>query len=107
MVQALEEYGYHVIVALNGEDALAKYRDNSDRIQLIILDVVMPRKNGCEVYDMVRKEGGQVRVLFCSGYTDDIIAQKGIVERNGADFLYKPVTVQALLAKVRKVLDKV
>ena len=49
MVQALEEYGYLVIEALNGEEALAKYRINSDRIRLMILDVVMPRMNGREV----------------------------------------------------------
>jgi signal transduction histidine kinase len=107
MVQALEEYGYHVIEALNGEDALAKYRDNSDRIQLMMLDVVMPRMNGCEVYDVIRKEGGQVRVIFCSGYTDDIIVQKGIVAENGVGFLYKPITVQMLLKKVREALDRV
>ncbi len=105
MVHALEEYGYHVIEALNGEDALAKYRAGSDRIKLMILDVVMPRMNGHEVYNIVRKEGGNVRVLFCSGYTDEIIGQKGVVEEEGVDFLSKPVTMQALLAKVRETLD--
>ena len=105
MVHALEEYGYHVIEALDGEDALAKYRANRDRIQLMLLDVVMPRMNGREVYDAVRKEGGEVRVLFSSGYTADIIEQKGLAE-DGAGFLAKPVTVQALLVKVREVLDQ-
>lgn len=107
MVQALEDYGYQVIEALNGEDAVAKYRANRDRIQLVILDVVMPRMNGREVYDVVRREGGQTRVLFCSGYTDDIIEQKGIVQEEGVGFLHKPVTVQVLLAKVREELDLV
>jgi len=106
MVQALEEFGYHVIEALNGEDALAKYRANSDRIRLMILDVVMPRMNGREVFDEVRKEGGEVRVLFCSGYTDEIIEQKGIVEEERVGFLSKPVTIQVLLAKVRETLDR-
>lgn len=106
MVQVLEDYGYHVIEALNGEDALAKYRANSDRIKLLLLDVVMPRMNGREVYDQVRKEGGQARVLFCSGYTDDIIEQKGLVEKEFS-FLSKPVTLQVLLKKVREVLDQV
>jgi signal transduction histidine kinase len=106
MILALEEYGYHVIDALNGEDALEKYRANSDRIQLVMLDVVMPRMNGREVYDEIRKEGKPVRVLFCSGYTDDIIIQKGIVEEEGVGFLSKPVTMRMLLAKVRETLDR-
>ena len=107
MVQTLEDYGYHVIEALNGEDALAKYRTDSGRIRLMILDVVMPRMNGREVYDEVRKEGGEVRVLFCSGYTDEIIERKGIVEEDGVGYLSKPVTMQGLLAKVRETLDRV
>ena len=108
MVQALEDYGYHVIEALNGEDALAKYRANSDRIQLVVLDVVMPRMNGREMHDLIRKEGGEVRMLFCSGYTNDIIEQKGMVkEEEGVGFLSKPVTAQMLLAKVRETLDQV
>jgi PAS domain S-box-containing protein len=106
MVLALEDSGYHVIEAQDGEDALAKYRANSDRIHLMLMDVVMPRMNGREVYDVIRKEGGQVRVLFSSGYTSDIIEQEGIVEE-GVGFLAKPVTVQALLGKVREALDQV
>lgn len=105
MVTALEDAGYHVIEAHNGEEALVKFRENRERIQLVMLDVVMPRMNGREVYDAVRKEGGHVRVLFCSGYTDDVILQKGIVEKE-VSFLYKPVTVQVLLAKVRESLDQ-
>jgi len=105
MVHALEDYGYQVIEALDGEDALAKYRANRDRIQLLLLDVVMPRMNGREVYDAVRKEGGRVRALFSSGYTADIIEQKGLTEE-GIGFLAKPVTVQVLLGKVREALDQ-
>ncbi len=105
MVHALNEYGYHVIEAVNGEDALAKYYADSGRIQLILMDVVMPRMNGREVFDAIRKEGGKVRVLFSSGYTADIIEQKGMLEA-GAGFLTKPVTVPALLAKVRESLDR-
>ena len=105
MVQALEDYGYHVIAALDGEEALRKYRTNSGRIQLLLLDVVMPKMNGQEVYDAILQEGKRIPVLFSSGYTADIIDQKGIVEA-GVSFLAKPVTVQMLLAKVREVLDQ-
>ncbi|MDD5285170.1 MAG: response regulator, partial [Desulfuromonadaceae bacterium] len=106
MVQALQDYGYNVIEALNGEEALTKYRENSDRIQLMILDVVMPKMNGREVYEMVRSEGGEVRVLFSSGYTADIIEMNGMIE-DGAGFMAKPLTAQILLGKVREALDQI
>jgi len=70
----------------------------------MMLDVVMPRMNGREVFEIIRKEGEQVRVLFSSGYTADIIEQDGAME-DGVGFLAKPVTVQVLLAKVREALD--
>ncbi|MFA7405126.1 MAG: response regulator [Pelobacteraceae bacterium] len=104
MVQALEEYGYNVIAAMNGLEALEKYRTYKDRIQLMMLDVVMPKMNGREVFEIIRREGEQVRVLFSSGYTADIIEQDGVME-DGVGFLAKPVTVQVLLAKVREALD--
>ncbi|MDA8428402.1 MAG: response regulator [Geobacteraceae bacterium] len=104
MVQALEDYGYRVIAAPDGEEALRKYRANNDRIQLLLLDVVMPKMNGQEVYDAIVQEGKRIPVLFSSGYTADIIEQKGIVGEVG--FLAKPVTVQMLLTKVREVLDQ-
>ncbi|MDD2852391.1 MAG: response regulator [Desulfuromonadaceae bacterium] len=106
MAHALKEYGYQVIEAVNGEDALEKYCANRDRIQLVILDAVMPRMNGREVYDTISKMGEKVRVLFHSGYSSDIIEPKWIVEE-GASFLTKPVTVLVLLGKVREALDKV
>jgi signal transduction histidine kinase len=104
MTQALEDFGYKVIEARDGEDALSKYQVNRDRIQLLLLDVVMPKMNGREVYDAVRKKGGVVPVLFSSGYTADIIEQKGILE-DGVGFISKPVTMQVLLGKVREALD--
>ena len=106
MVHALEDYGYHLIEAADGEEALAKYRTNSNRIQLMLLDVVMPKMNGREVFDAVRKEGSRVRVLFSSGYTDDVIEKREMLH-DGACFLTKPVTVHVLLNKVREALDQI
>ncbi len=105
MVQGLGDYGYQVIEAMDGEDALAKYHANKDRIKLAFLDVVMPKMNGHDVYEAIRKDGGQARILFSSGYTSDIIEQKGLIDA-GISFLAKPVTIQVLLNKVREVLDQ-
>jgi PAS domain S-box-containing protein len=105
MKRILEEYGYTVIEAVDGEDAILKFSENMREIDLLIVDVVMPKKNGKEVYDEVRKAKGDVRVLFSSGYTSDIIHQKGILEE-GMNFISKPVSPQRLLSIVREMLSR-
>lgn len=95
--------GYTVILARDGEDALAKFRENANRIDLLLLDVVMPKKNGKEVYDEVRRMRPSVKVLFMSGYTANIIHKKGVLEQ-GLNFIPKPLSPDRLLRKVREVL---
>ncbi|MDH4162311.1 MAG: PAS domain S-box protein [Nitrospirota bacterium] len=100
----MTEFGYTVIEAVDGEDAVRKFRENQERVQLVILDVVMPKKNGREVRDEIRAIRPDAKVLFISGYGADILASKGLGE--GTDeYLLKPVSPMDLLRKVRKVLD--
>lgn len=101
----LQKFGYTLIEAVDGEDAIHKFKENYDSIQLLLVDVIMPKKNGKEVFDEIRKVKADMRVLFMSGYTADIIHKKGIVE-DGLDFVLKPVSPQELLRKVREVLDR-
>lgn len=101
----LKGKGYKVIEAINGEDAITKFHLQKDKIDLVILDVVMPRKNGKEVYDEIRKIDPHVPVLFASGYTFDIIEQKGI-EMAKAEIIQKPIAIDVLLRKVRDILNK-
>ncbi|MBI5026356.1 MAG: response regulator [Nitrospirae bacterium] len=101
----LEGFGYKVIDAEDGEDAIKKFIENTDRIQLLILDVIMPKKDGKEVYEGVRKIRPDIKVLFTSGYAADFIHKKGILEE-GLNFILKPVSPKELLRKVREVLDK-
>lgn len=101
----LEEQGYKVIEAVDGEDTLIKFNSHKDKIDLIILDVIMPKKNGKEVYDDIRKIDPEIPVLFTSGYTFDIIEQKGI-DKDKADIIRKPIVYDVLLRKVRELLDK-
>lgn len=101
----LEEQGYKVIEAVDGEDTLIKFNFHKDKIDLVILDVIMPKKNGKEVYDNIRKIDPEMPVLFTSGYTFDIIEQKGI-DKNKADIIRKPIVYDVLLRKVRELLDK-
>jgi DNA-binding response OmpR family regulator len=79
--------------------------ENHDKIDLMILDVVMPKKNGKEAYEEIRKTHPNVKVIFTSGYTGEVILDKGI-QGETVDFITKPLTPNGLLRKVREVLDR-
>ncbi len=100
----LTQYGYTVIEAVDGEDAVRKFRENKDRIQLLLFDLIMPKMNGKEACDEIRKIRPDMKVLFVSGYAPDIVRQKAALEK-GAHLVFKPISPMALLRKVRSVLD--
>ena len=102
----LREYGYRVILAEDGEDALEKFAAHRDEIKLNILDIIMPKKNGVEVNEAIRvlqPEG--VRTLFSTGYTKDIIQRRGELA-DSEEIINKPVRPLDLLRKVREILDR-
>ncbi|GAB4420164.1 MAG: hypothetical protein OHK0032_15940 [Thermodesulfovibrionales bacterium] len=101
----LERFGYKVIASEDGEDAIKKFKDNKEDIQLLLLDVIMPKKNGKEVYEEIKKLNPDIKTIFLSGYTANLIHKKGILEE-GLDFILKPVSPKELLRKVREILDK-
>ncbi len=101
----LTERGYEVIEAVDGRDAIEKFTVNRDRINLMILDVVMPEKSGREVYEEIKRIRSDIKVLFTSGYTSNIIQQKGVLDE-GINFISKPVSPDELLIKVREVLEE-
>ena len=103
--EILEGYGYDVIEAVDGDDAVRKYMENKEKIQILLLDVVMPKKNGKEVYEEIVKIRPDIKKLFMSGYTSDIIQKQGIIDE-GIHIIYKPLTPDVLLRKVRQVLDE-
>lgn len=100
----LEEAGYTVIEARDGCDALHKFMENKDKIKLLILDVIMPVKNGKEIYDEIRRTNSDIRALFMSGYAESVIPKQTFLEK-GLCFLSKPFTESEILKKVRDVLD--
>jgi two-component system cell cycle sensor histidine kinase/response regulator CckA len=102
--QVLEQFGYTVIEAEDGEDAVKKFMENRERIKLLILDVIMPKKNGREAYAKITIFSPGVKALFLSGYTADIMHKQGLLEP-GVNFIMKPVPVNDLLRKVRAILD--
>lgn len=100
----LTKYGYQVVEAVDGEDALEKFRDQIDSIQLLLLDVIMPKKNGRQIYDEAVRLKPGVKVIFMSGHTYDVITREGVLSE-GTHLLSKPLTPGELLVKLREVLD--
>jgi two-component system, cell cycle sensor histidine kinase and response regulator CckA len=96
--------GYRVIEARDGEDAVVKFRENIETVDLLLLDVVMPKMNGKESYLEIRALKPKTRAIFVSGYTADIIDRNGLLDA-GLHLLSKPLLPNQLLAKVREVLE--
>lgn len=103
--EVLERTGYTVIEAVDGEDAIHRFLKNADRIDFLIIDAVMPKKNGKAVYNEIRKTKPHMKVLFISGYTKDIMIEKGICGASD-NFLLKPLSPNELLQKVREIIDQ-
>lgn len=102
----LEKHDYTVLEAIDGEDGVRTFSEHKDAIRLVILDLMMPRKNGKEAGREIRTIRPDVKILFTSGYTADILEQKDILEEK-IDFIAKPVRPHELLAKIRTMLDEI
>jgi len=105
LTKILGSHGYATIEAVDGDDAIGVFTTHREEIDLIILDVVMPGKNGAEALGEITRTDHSVKAIFVSGYTGDVVIEKGI-QSESVDFLQKPLSVQALLGKVREVLDR-
>jgi PAS domain S-box-containing protein len=101
---ALKQYGYRVIEAGDGEEAIAVTVRYSGEIHLLLTDVVLPGMNGKELSGRLRLLLPNLKVLFASGYTADVIADRGVIAP-GIAFLHKPFSPDQLAAKVRDVLS--
>jgi CheY-like chemotaxis protein len=101
--EVLSRYGYKVIEAVDGEDAMEKFKCHNE-IDLVILDTVMPKKNGKEAFDEIVRVAPYVKVLFMSGYTADVILEKGVQDKE-IEFICKPISATDLLLKVGEILD--
>lgn len=102
--EILTGLGYQVILTRDGEAAVESYSIHRDQIDLVILDMVMPRMSGREAYERIRTLGSDVPVIFTTGYSADM-AQNKFVDETGAAFIQKPFGMTALGHKVREALD--
>jgi len=101
----LETLGYEVFSAQSGEEAVNFFQEHGSKIDLVILDMVMPEMSGMETFDALRKIKEDVKVLICSGYSrEDEIRQ--MVDKGCDDYLLKPFDVAMLSEKLQSVFSK-
>lgn len=102
----LENFGYTVATAENGESALKLLRDKTIKIDLLLTDLVMPGINGKELFLRAKKMRSQLKVLYMSGYTNNILNNQEDLDQ-GSCFIQKPFSLTTLTEKVRDALDRV
>ncbi len=100
----LQQHGYRILVAANGEDALKVSGEHEGPIQLMLTDVVMPKMSGKETAERLQPLYPWMKVIFMSGYTDGAIAHHGVLAP-GLNFIEKPFSPEDLARKVREVID--
>ncbi len=103
VAETLQKHGYTVHTATNGMNALEKFQQLGDPVDLLITDVVMPEMGGQALANQLQARGANVKVLFLSGYTEEVLADHGMTGTH-PQFLEKPFRLKALLDKVRGIL---
>ena len=103
--ETLSAHGYTVLEAINPSDGIRIATEQKDSIQLLLTDVVMPEMNGRSLFNKIATIDSNIKVLYMSGYTDNVIVHHGILEE-GINYLQKPFTIQNLINKVRQILDQ-
>ena len=102
--QILSSLGYQVIMAKSGKEAIEIYRANKNKINMVILDMIMPDIGGGETYDRLKEINPEIKVLLSSGYSIDGQASE-IMNRGCNGFIQKPFNVEQLSRKIRNILS--
>ncbi|MGC8660092.1 MAG: PAS domain S-box protein [Desulfomonilaceae bacterium] len=101
----LVDFGYKVIAASNGKEALEIYQREGERISLIILDLIMPEMDGMKCLDKIIQVNPKAKVIIASGYSESV-SDSGAMALQAKGFVHKPYNMRQLLTKVREILDK-
>jgi PAS domain S-box-containing protein len=103
--RVLTREGYEVIIASTGEELVAAFESHRATISMVVSDVVMPRLGGIEAVSRIRRIAPETKVLFCSGYSDEMAAIRVDVNQT-IDLISKPFVIEVLLARIREILDR-
>jgi len=104
--EILESLGYTVLIAKGGKEAIETFKAHKERIDIVILDMIMPDMNGSEVYNQLKKINPHVKVMLSSGYGIDDNKTSEILNRGCDGFIQKPFDIKDLSQQLRKILDK-
>jgi two-component system cell cycle sensor histidine kinase/response regulator CckA len=102
--RALRDAGYRVLLASGGDEALELAATHGEALHLVVTDVIMPGRDGKTVVEELRRRHGQLKALYVSGYSQEVISSHGVLDRT-IDFLPKPFTGDLLRDRVRRLLD--
>jgi signal transduction histidine kinase len=100
----LTQLGYSVFLARDGQEAIDAFREKKHEVDLVLMDVILPNKNGREAALEIRKIKSDIKIIFTSGYPYDLVHGRNLLE-NGEQLLMKPLTPTELAVKLRVVLD--
>jgi len=103
--ETLANLGYNILLACDGEEAVRVFQANRDRVDLLLLDVVLPKINGPEAYARISAEKADVPVIFATGYSPEMALLHDAQER-GLTVLQKPYVPRELARRVRETLDR-
>ena len=104
LAEILGSAGYAVVEAVDGDDAVAKYREHKDKIQLVLMDLIMPGRSGIDAWRELRSEQPDIKLIFMSGYTGDYMTGNLGFEKD-MPFISKPVSPKELFSIIRNVLS--
>ncbi len=103
-LEILSAYGYNVLLAQDGREAIHVYKAFGHTIDLVLMDMIMPRMGGKEAYEKLKEINPDIKVLFCSGHGSDHQVCKELRE-SGLPYSGKPFTIDELVRKVRQILN--
>ena len=102
--ELLTEFGYDVILATNGADVVKKFKENQDRVDLLLIDIIMPYKHGKAAHDEIKRIKPEIKILFMSGYPEYVLVEKGI-PISDIEYIPKPIHSAVLIKKIQQTLN--
>jgi DNA-binding NtrC family response regulator len=104
LIEALQELGYSVLLAENGLDAVEIYENNPHEIDMVLLDMIMPKQGGHQTFFKIRQLDPEAKVLLSSGFVSEEEVQD-LINQGAVGFLAKPHRIQDMALEIRRILD--